>query len=109
MEKEAAVSTFEYFAQRLGEPLHDAQRGGGRRFGGHTLRVTGAESLGALGVGLPLIKSLARWESEVIMRYLKDAHLAGLTNSVTQLLSGKVQGPSGTSTANTVCGLRSRA
>ncbi len=42
--KAAVVGRIEFIAARLDEPLLDAQ--GLRRFGGHSMRVTGAQWLG---------------------------------------------------------------
>ena len=77
MEKRHVVASLERVATALGEPLLDAH--GVRRFGGHSLRVTGARTLAALGVSLALIQLMARWSSDVVLRYVAEAPLATMT------------------------------
>ena len=47
--------------------------------GEHTWRVSGSRHLAALDVPLPIIRLLARWGGETIMRYVKDTPLSSLT------------------------------
>ena len=75
--KDRVVRTFEGIADKLGEPLRDAQRN--RRFTGHLLRVLGARELAAAGIELFKIQLLARWKSPIIMRYAAEAPLQALT------------------------------
>ena len=77
VEKRHVVASLEHVATALGEPLLDAH--GVRRFGGHSLRVTGARTLAALGVSLALIQLMARWSSDVVLRYVAQAPLATMT------------------------------
>ena len=58
VEKRHVVAGLEYVGALIGEPLVDDN--GARRFGGHSLRVTGARSLAALGIELVLIQLMAR-------------------------------------------------
>ena len=74
--KEKMVATIEEFARRTGSVLHDAT--GRRRFGGHSLRVTGAQYFSSIGLGETLISLLARWTSPTILRYIRDAPLQAL-------------------------------
>ena len=55
---------------------------GARILGGHSFRVTGAQRLAAAGVEIIKVMVLARWSSEVVLRYVKDAPLAGLSEQV---------------------------
>ena len=48
-------------------------------FGGHVWRISGARHLARLGVPYHIIKLLARWQSDIIDRYLKDVPLERLT------------------------------
>jgi hypothetical protein len=59
----------------LGEPLVDGH--GVRRFGGHSLRVLGARNLDVMGINLMLIQLMARWSSDVVLRYVADAQALG--------------------------------
>ncbi len=64
-------------AELLGEPLTDQL--GRNRYGGHTLRVSGARRLARLAIPTASIMLLARWASLTILRYIQDAPLKGLT------------------------------
>lgn len=71
--KSAVVSVIEETAAKLGLPLLD--QFGNRRFGGHSMRVSGAQHLAAVGVPLLTIQLLARWASDVVLRYVAEAPL----------------------------------
>ena len=88
--KDGVVKAIDAVAEHMGLPLLDQQ--GARIYGGHSLRVGGAQWLGRLGVPVPLVQSLARWESNIVLRYLKDTHLEALTGTVVRLLEGAVSG-----------------
>ena len=53
----------------------------GRAVTGHSARVGGAQFLAAIGLDLYLVQLLARWESAIIMRYVKEAPLIALTQT----------------------------
>jgi len=84
--KAAVVASIEYVASALAEPLTDAA--GRRRFGGHSLRVTGARHLATLGLELYKLSVLARWASPIILRYVAEAPLATVTEDCRRLLQG---------------------
>ena len=75
--KDAVVRTVEQLATKLGQPV--LADDGGRLFGGHSFRVSGARWLASKGVPLEQLQVLARWESDVVKRYVGDSVLAGLT------------------------------
>ena len=79
VDKRQVVLSLEHVATLIGEPLVDIS--GIRRFGGHSLRVTGARTMAALGIELVLIQLMARWSSDVVLRYVADAPLASITAS----------------------------
>ena len=81
--KEAIVATIESIATSLGEPLTDNHEI--RRFGAHTIRVTAAQHLARIGISLPIIMLLARWESNIIMRYVSEAPLHTVTQEYRNL------------------------
>ena len=87
MAKEGVVKFIDLSARKLEQPVQNAD--GSRRFGGHSMRVSGAQWLARLGVPVPLIRSLARWESDTVLRYIKDAHHDDLAGSVIRLLRSK--------------------
>ena len=47
--------------------------------GEHVWRISGSRHLAALDVPIPIIKLLARWGSDTVMRYIADAPLSALT------------------------------
>ena len=77
VEKRHVVSSIEHVAELLGEPLFDDR--GVRRFGGHSLRVSGARTLAGMGIDLVLIQLMARWSSDVVLRYVADAPLTKIS------------------------------
>jgi len=76
--KEWVVVCLEALAALLGFFL--VAPDGKRAFGGHTLRVSGARHLAYRGLETRIIMLLARWESEVILRYIKDTPLTRLAD-----------------------------
>ena len=72
------MKTIEVLATRLVEPLTDEQ--GRRRFGGHSLRATGARHLASMGIELFNIQLLARWQSDVILQYVMEAPMCLVTD-----------------------------
>ena len=82
--KAATVRTIEALATAAGEPLHDSA--GQRRFGGHSLRVTGAQWLGLLGFGVEQIKTFGRWASDTVVRYLGEAHVSDMARARRRLI-----------------------
>ena len=76
--KENACSTIEEAAMGLGIPILHPKRAT-TSGGGHSLRVSGAQSLSRAGfdswtIGLP-----ARWGSSAALGYIRDAPLGSLT------------------------------
>ena len=83
---DAMVALVEHFAAALGEALTSPS--GGRRFGKHTWRATGAVYLSSLQLELFKIQLLARWSSPIILHYARSAPLVGMTAHVASLQSG---------------------
>ena len=75
--KESVVATFEAAAAKCGIPLMDAY--GHRLFGGHSLRVSGAQWMATRGLLFISIQLMARWSSDVISRYVGEAPLSRVT------------------------------
>ena len=90
MRKEAVVADIERLATTLGVEVSEPD--GTRRFGGHSMRVSGARWLASRGIGLPVIQTLARWESEVVRRYVGDAVLHSLTAACRKSVADKASG-----------------
>ena len=70
------VETFEALARLCGTPTVSAE--GLRLFGGHTARVTGAQTLAACGVEVDKIRILARHSGDAVLRYVAEAPLRTL-------------------------------
>ena len=84
--KASVVDTFEHFAVLIGAPLVDTL--GRRSYGGHSLRVTGAQYLAKMGLELYKLALLARWHSAIIVRYVGDAPLESVTDDCRRLVQG---------------------
>ena len=75
--RQAFVATVLALAARLQMPTADSL--GRLLFGEHVWRVTGARHMNRNGIDLPTLMRLARWGSDVVLRYLADAPLSTLT------------------------------
>ena len=67
------VKTVEAIALRLGLPLLDQL--GRRAYGEHVWRISSSRHLSRLEIPVPIIMKVARWGSNVVLRYLGDAPL----------------------------------
>ena len=81
--KERMVAAFIYLASVIGAVGNTAAQ----IVTGHSCRVSGAQFLASLGLELSLIQLLARWESAVIMRYVKESPLLALTGTTRSKIS----------------------
>ena len=72
--KVVVVDTFEAMGDLLGQPLTSIE--GLRLLGGHTPRVTGAQTFAALGIEVNKIRILARRSGDPILRYVAEAPAA---------------------------------
>ena len=75
--KTSVVRTIERVAERLHVPVTNDS--GGRIFGEHSMRVSGAVHLTHIGIELYLLQILFRWKSELVLRYAGEAPLGKLT------------------------------
>ena len=78
MSKHAVVQAFREVLQHCGVPItrSDGSSPPRQLFGGHCLRVSGAQYLAASGVPIALIQMLGRWSSNAIEKYIQSAPLA---------------------------------
>ena len=74
--KTKVVETFEQLASKLNQPLTSPD--GLRLFGGHTARVTGAQTFALAGLEINKIRILARHSGDTILRYVADVPLRTL-------------------------------
>ena len=79
--KVGVVSGLEGVLSRLGVQVRDVQ--GRRRFGGHSMRVTGSRFWATQGLEVYKIQIFARWGSATVLRYVADAPIANLTGELT--------------------------
>ena len=75
--KRGVVSSLEDVLGRLGVDVVNS--GGRRRFGGHSLRVTGSRYWTGRGLEVFKVQIFARWGSNVILRYVSDVPIANLS------------------------------
>ena len=64
-------------------------QGGDQSWGGHSMRVSGARHLAAMGLEISLIQLIGRWGSEVVRRYVSDAPLSTVTSVYKQKLTNR--------------------
>ena len=74
--KTKVVDTFEQLALLMHQPLQSPD--GLRLFGGHTARVTGAQTFALAGLEVNKIRILARHSGDSILRYVADVPLRTL-------------------------------
>ena len=84
--KDEVVNTIEALGRLTGDKLIDEL--GRRRFGGHSMRVSGARYLANLGLEMFKLAVLARWNSPVLLRYVADAPLKVISDDCRRLLAG---------------------
>ena len=73
------MQSLEVWVAASGQPIVTPD--GDRRLGGHSFRVEGAQFLASLGIEVLVIMCLARWQSQVVLRYIREAPLAALTDT----------------------------
>ena len=73
-----AIQALTQTLQAAGLPTEFADADGTLRplYGGHALRVTGAQFLAGNGVPVPVVQLLGRWSSKAVERYTQGAPLA---------------------------------
>ena len=74
--KTKVVETYERLASMMDQPLTSSD--GLRLFGGHTARVTGAQTFALAGLEVNKIRILARHSGDTILRYVSDVPLRTL-------------------------------
>ena len=74
--KGAAVETIRTIAKMTDQVV---SQDGVWLLGGHTLRVTGAQYMAALGIVIVIITLMGRWGSSLVLRYVAEAPLVNVT------------------------------
>jgi hypothetical protein len=82
--KEAVVGTF-----RAVGTLQGKDETAVLALGGHLCRVTGAQHLARLGFFFVLIRLMARWSPDVVLRYIAEAPLGTVTETYRKLAAGR--------------------
>ena len=82
--KQSIVDSICQLAVDAGLPVSDAL--GRPLFGGHSMRISGARWLASFGVEIRKIQVLARWDSDVVLHYIKTAPMASITGDCRYLL-----------------------
>jgi hypothetical protein len=90
-QKASIVSTFEGLAVKCDQPL--LSPAGLRLFGGHSARVTGAQSLAALGIDVQKLRILARHSGDAILRYVGESPLKTMTSDLAAASSSSRSSP----------------
>ena len=86
--KSAMISTFESAALKCGLDIRGPS--GNKLFGGHSLRVTGAQALARVGLDVNKLRILARHSGDMILRYVADVPLSSIRSDLglTSLAAG---------------------
>ena len=96
-DKAQVVATVRAAAGLLGLPAQSAE--GLPLWGGHSLRVGGAQSLARLGLDTWAIQLLGRWGSDAVLGYIRAAPLAGSDDWAAQASTGVPTGSSSSSSS----------
>jgi len=78
VDKVAVVASITKVMEMCGLPLKDAL--GRPMYGGHSLRTAGASLLASLGIDTTRIEAMARWNSPMLLYYIRSAPLKSITN-----------------------------
>jgi hypothetical protein len=89
--KQGLVQAIEGVLQCTGEPLVDSS--GRRRFGGHSMRVSGSRFWASKGLEIFKIQIFARWGSSIVLRYVAHVPIANLTGDVAGEPTGSCDPP----------------
>ena len=84
------VNSFRKVISELGVPIDrmDPQGRSVARFGGHVMRVSGAQMLAASGIHIQLVQLLGRWSSQAIERYVQESHMTQVPNIPSEVVVG---------------------
>lgn len=88
--KYLVVNAFRKVISEAGVPIDriDPQGRSVPRFGGHVMRVSGAQMLASSGIHIQLVQLLGRWSSQAIERYVQGSHITQVPNIPSEVLVG---------------------
>ena len=75
--KTKVVASINAIVERCGLPVVDGE--GRQTYGGHSFRTGGAVLLSNLGVDTTRIETLARWNSHMLLHYIRSAPVNSIT------------------------------
>jgi len=78
--KEGVIKGLEGVLATVGVRVRDVQ--GRRRFGGHSMRISGSRFWATQGLEVYKIQIFARWGSATVLRYVADTPIANLTGEM---------------------------
>lgn len=84
--KASVVSRMEALVTQCGLPIRDALDR--PLYGGHSLRIGGAVLLASLGLDTTRIEAMARWNSPMLLYYIRSSPLKSITREVGKVLNG---------------------
>ena len=97
--KATVVATINSVVAKCGLPVKDAV--GRPLYGGHSLRTGGAVLLSSLGLETTKIEAMARWNSPMLLYYIRSAPLKSITKEISSLLLAKSSSSSAKDGQNT--------
>ena len=98
----AFVLTIEIMAQMCSQTIVDAL--GRRKFGEHVPRISGSRHLARIDIPTSIIMLVARWGSQVVLKYIAEAPLTALTKLYRQRLAAAMSSESmGSRTGDRQC------
>ena len=83
-DKAQVVRIFRLLGRAMGLTQKEADE-----LSGHLCRISGAQHLARLGFDVVLIKLMARWDSNVVLRYIAEAPLGTITEAYRRLAAGR--------------------
>ena len=88
--KYLVINAFRKLISELGIPIDriDPHGRSVARFGGHVMRVSGAQMLASSGIHIQLVQLLGRWSSQAIERYVQESHMTQVPNIPSEVLVG---------------------
>ena len=78
--KAMMVLTIEKIMEKAGLPIRDSA--GRPLYGGHSWRTGGAVFLARLGLDAPRIEAMARWNSPMLLHYIRSAPIQSITKEL---------------------------
>ena len=98
--KSVMVASITEAMNLCGLPLKDAL--GRPMYGGHSMRTGGAVLLSAMGLDTARIEAMARWNSPMLLYYIRSAPLKSITNEFKLLAASRSSPPASSSRSDLI-------